>query len=538
MAAEWRVAMGLVAGAKMIGMVGRFLGAFSKQPVIRGTIVHPRRQDHRNRNPIGQTETLIAALAVAAGVAIAGGWIEAAIVLTIWPLLFFSLDALPLRLWCILVVGSALVGRALQNLLGLPPSVGFLHYPIVFALWSFVAIAQSGTHKRSSRTLQMSGLGALLICLMSAVVNQTHPLRVIFFLTILAEPLLVIYAICSWRKPGKETRVFLKGWATLMALQIPFALWQGFTFGWWDPVVGTMIGFIAGAHVLGGVFALSAFIALDASFRRALRPAKATLIVTVAVLLITATGALQVAIAMLIAIPVAVLASGHPRLRTTKLRGTSRARLAFVAAVLAIGAPIAAEAVAPGITERARELASPTSWPEVQLVAQRATADPVAALIGSGPGTTGSRASLLLTPALRKEESPVASINLPPTEGGLEIAQSTRNNLGGSAESFASSSLGIVGDIGLLGVGIVALILARLWQLCSPGAELSMAARFGLLMTAVLMFVDNWLEYPEYSLPLAVVVGLAIRNSSDGGNRRKEHAESANHQISEVSASA
>ncbi|MGH9195068.1 MAG: hypothetical protein ACRD1T_04930, partial [Acidimicrobiia bacterium] len=110
-----------------------------------------------------------------------------------------------------------------------------------------------------------------------------------------------------------------------------------------------------------------------------------------------------------------------------------------------------------------------------------------------------------------KEESPVAGLGLEPTEMGVEIYNSTRNSFGGSAEDFASSALAFLGDLGLVGgIALIALFVG-LWR----GVQRSQnwrapAAATSIVAIAALVFVDNWIEYPEYAVPLAILLGMVL----------------------------
>jgi hypothetical protein len=185
----------------------------------------------------------------------------------------------------------------------------------------------------------------------------------------------------------------------------------------------------------------------------------------------------------------------------------------LLVALLAISGLLLMEKSGVRILERASALARPDELPETHLVLQR-TEDPLQLLVGSGPGTTASRASLLLTPSLLKETSPLARLNLPPTKEALEIVSSVRAKYGGSAEAVASGALGLLGDLGLVGFSGYLGFLFMVWRRSRAADEwVATAARASLVMTTILLFVDNWLEYPGYSIPLMLLVGMALQPS-------------------------
>jgi hypothetical protein len=107
----------------------------------------------------------------------------------------------------------------------------------------------------------------------------------------------------------------------------------------------------------------------------------------------------------------------------------------------------------------------------------------------------------------------LARLNLPPTNEALMIASTVRAKYGGSAEAVASGALGLLGDLGLLGFSGFVVFVVTVWRR-SAAVEpwMATAARASLVMTVILMFVDNWLEYPGYSLPLVLVLGLTLQS--------------------------
>ena len=82
---------------------------------------------------------------------------------------------------------------------------------------------------------------------------------------------------------------------------------------------------------------------------------------------------------------------------------------------------------------------------------------------------------------------------------------------GGSVESAASSALGIIGDLGLVGLVAWGTLFFAIWRRAGrSNSWLAPAARSGLLMVAALSFVDNWLEYPEFAVPFAILIGWVL----------------------------
>jgi len=419
---------------------------------------------------------------------------------------------LSLTSWCVLLLVTSIAGRGLVALFDLPALASFLHYPV--AAGFAVCVARRPATPASQRIGRWL-IGFVTLLTLSMLANGSHPLRAMIFLIISGEPLLVLWAVVRWGPDaGTERRVGLAALA-LLAIQVPLGLRQGMTLGWTDPVQGTLVGNGAGAHLLGGLFALGLLVAIGASLDRRIPWPISLAVAVVAVGMMIASGANQVLIA------VAAALVTLPLTAWSALRGRIGRRLLLGGAVLAI--LLAATALvlmqrtshSGDILARAEGLYRPDQLPEVRLVQERLSRQPLQLVLGSGPGTSASRASILLTPQMLKESSPLAAFRLPPTEDALRIVSRVRVSGGGSAEAIASGTLGVLGDLGLLGLAGLALIVAGLWrQARRSGGWLAVSARGALVMTTILLAVDNWLEYPEYAVPLALLLAFALQQRS------------------------
>jgi hypothetical protein len=301
-------------------------------------------------------------------------------------------------------------------------------------------------------------------------------------------------------------------------VQVPIGIWQGLTFGWTDPVQGTLVGSGAGAHILAALFALSLLIAVGAMLSGRLSRVPGVLMSLAALGMIIAAGANQVVMALtpaLIATPMLGRATSLGRMGSSRF--AARVGTTLLILTLAISGLVLAQTLSQStVLRRTERLVLLDQLPETQLVRERAEEQRLELLIGSGPGTTASRASLLLTPTMLKETSPLAILHLPPTQDGLRIVAAARESQGGSAESFASGSLGILGDLGLVGFIGMAVVFIGAWrQIARAQTWLKPTAQASILMTSILLFVDNWLEYPEYAVPLAILVAFAMRSGSE-----------------------
>jgi hypothetical protein len=347
----------------------------------------------------------------------------------------------------------------------------------------------------------------LLVVSLSAIAHPNNPLRAALFILIAGEPLIVIWAITRWGPDNVALRR-ISAFAVLIALiQLPIGAHQGLTYGWTDPVQGTLVGHGAAAHVLGGLFALGLFVVLAAILSERIGVALGSIAATACLAMIIATGSMAVLILGVASAAVGALFGGYSR---REQRMSRRVGTVVVGAVLGVSALAFVAAWVPGIYDRAEGLATQGQSLEAGIVRERAAHDPLSLLVGSGPGTSASRASLLLTGP--KEGTPLEFLRLEPTEIGVEIAAAifaSNEAFGGTAESIASGFLAIVGDLGIVGLVAFSVLMIAIWRCAGRSRSwLVPAARSAILMSASLSFVDNWLEYPEFAIPLAILLGV------------------------------
>jgi hypothetical protein len=426
--------------------------------------------------------------------------------------------------WCTLLVVTSVISRAIVVLLGLPEVFNFLHYPATLAF-----LMVSSARPRHGRAKTPAGrwlMGFLFLTFISAAANLTNPLRVLMFVIITGEPLAILWGIQRWGPDEKSERSIGRAMFWLLALQLPIVLWQGFEGKWKIPdmVKGTMLNHGAGHHILGGLFALGLFAWLAGSFAGRHAMWTAPFIAIIAFAVMGAAGALQVILLGGLALPILLLSRRLPGGdRKSRSRRGGTIVVSMIVILLAASAPYWADIIVPGILTRAEELANPEQLTEVTFAEQRAHSDPLEFLLGSGPGTSGSRAALLLTPAYAKENSVFLRLPLKPTRDALLISGETKNPLyGGSAESAPSSMLAVVGDLGIVGVvGLALLLIGIVKRSRQVGSWLAPAITAAVVMSVGLSFIDNWLEYPEYTIPLAILIGLGTSRYPRAPKSRK-----------------
>lgn len=505
----------------------------------------------RIRGQVGQSLTLltlvrleliwVVAMIVAAlmGLAIVRGQLLLGVIPILLLLGLVLVSSLTISGWCVLLLLLTVVIRAVVETLHLPPAMIFLHYPAVLA---FAYVASHPRNTDGTRVPASRWIGGLLgIVVVSSIINLTNPLRILLFLSIAGEPLLVIWAIQRWGMTAESERRFMRAFGWLLAVQVPIGVWQGLTVGWQDPVQGTLVGQGAGAHVMGALLALGLFVWL-AAIQDGRRPIwTAPVVAALAFGMMAAGGAVQVIILGGAALPVIIFVRRAPKAegrvggRVSRTRSwlasrrrAARFALAMVVVPGAVLAPFVAARIVPDIMQRIDAIANLKNFPEFTLPLERAGVpiggldlereqSVLQAFLGSGPGTSSSRAALLLVPAYTKQGA-FGTLNLPlqPTRLAVKITLSSSRLNGGSVEATSSEILGVIGDLGIIGfVGLILLFIGVIRAARTSGSWFASAIAAALVMTFLLCFIDNWLEYPEYAVPLALLIGVATSRRPD-----------------------
>jgi hypothetical protein len=453
---------------------------------------------------------LAIALAIVAGKATAEVQTQLAILATggLASLAIFRYLRLPA--WCSLLLVTAVAARGFRDLLGLPEIVDFLHFPVVFL---FALAAADRPPRAASRAPGRWLIVFFLVVLLSAVAHPDVPTRAALFLLIAGEPLVVVWAIARWgADPGTVRTVGIVA-VLLAAIQIPIGVYQGLSYGWSDPVQGTLQGHGAGSHVLGALFALALFVVIAAVLGRRLNLILGAAAGALCLGMILATGSLAV---LVIATLAAILEPLTAPVRTHRgMKPRGKLAVVFVAVVIGASALVLVAALFRDFYGRVETLATSAEIPGGDIVWERATSDPLVLLFGSGPGTGASRASLLLVDA--KPGSPLEFLGLKPTDLGVELRFATiRQVYGGSAESAASSVLGVFGDLGLVGLAALGSMFIVMWRRAGRSTSwLAPAGRAALMMVAPLCILDNWLEYPEFAIPFAILMGFVLSDARE-----------------------
>lgn len=154
----------------------------------------------------------------------------------------------------------------------------------------------------------------------------------------------------------------------------------------------------------------------------------------------------------------------------------------------------------------------------VRIVADRLTDNPAGWPFGLGPGNSVSRVALMGMDRYLKPDSPVAllGLGLAPTtrqiwKMGAEVSQGWLFS-GSSVWTGISSWTALLGDLGLIGLGLYLWLSWTLWRHLQaiPRNWQTAAAKSALLMTCLLGVIYSWLEEPAYTLLAALMIGLGL----------------------------
>lgn len=406
----------------------------------------------------------------------------------------------PTAAWVLAAVTLALLGRGL-GVLGAPEALAQL---AVVPAWIAFGLGLFRSQNRRLAGLISALIGAFIaITLLSGALSGSEPLRPVFYLSLLITPFALIGAIVL-DPPDQRWRRMLTGLLiAVLVLQIPFALWQFRQFGIGDSVQGTFAGSEVGAHMTASVSILGAiWLVLRGKYdlrwlallgMLAIVPLLAAanqviLAAPLALVLMAAISNRRLAIAGVVSITIAALLLLLPGWNSDYAR-SSLSRAAFALKMDAV------TAVADDAADSGRVL-----------------------ILGQGPAKTVSHASFLTS-----EEDPLlGSLGLEPAEmpdsfGLREVDEAV------SIKRPESSIVGLLGDVGVIGLLCYLSLLAVLFDQCrrrtSPTAQ---AAAVGLVMLAILGYISDWLEQPGLAIFVATLAGLALSVAPPARTGRRE----------------
>lgn len=414
---------------------------------------------------------------------------------------------LPVGVWAAFAITAALTFRGLVTLGLLPPVATFIDIPLV---WTALGLALIRNRSWARDTRIHRGLGLLALSLFAAwIAHPSEALRPILYLALIGEPFALLAAL-QLDPPAPRLRRRLTGLVIALGIvQFPLVLYQRVRFGLGvpndlvqsDPTAGTLFGAGAGAHVIGGVATVAAIWVLSRNtIKIPLRLSLAALLFSIPFM----SDARQV----LLALPATLLIGlRRGQWGLTILRGG----LALTAVALLLSASSSAQVTLDQL-ERARAgrggkaTAARIVWSEI-------SQEPTSLLFGLGPAETVSKAAFMTTDRFVSEDSPLRTLDLHPARLAEE-AQARAELISGAGSSFhsaTSSALGVLGDLGLVGLIAYALLLGTtIRALTRHGSSSASAAAACWLLFATLGLVFDWWEQPAFSLYLALISALSL----------------------------
>src|SRR4029453_7904480 len=283
----------------------------------------------------------------------------------------------------------------------------------------------------------------LAVTCLSWALNPSELLRPFFAFVLWAEPFALVIMLLADPPRRHEQRILLAWFFALVAIQLPFAIFQATTEGLGDPVRGTLLAPGGGAHLLAGMGILASIALTTWGFSRSVVRGVAMTLITLPILigLPILTDAKQVILSLPIAaLVLAVTASSATR------------RIAYIipsiVAVLVLFWFVPAGKIALTFLEEAGAGRSgKLVGLEVFRDEQHGSLSGWA--FGVGPANGLSRAAYLTDPTFGREGSPLFLLGLEPAE--LPPIADARAALVAGGSSFnlpLSSATGLLPDIG------------------------------------------------------------------------------------------
>jgi hypothetical protein len=421
-------------------------------------------------------------------------------------LLQFSVET-----WITAAVLSATFSRFLVATGFVPAILNFFHFPLAVAA-AFVAVTRSAPRLCIARTIGIGCVAMLLLSFVSWLFSGGEFLRPLLTWLVFLEPFLIIYALVRVPPPLVKQKFLWKLTLAIPFAQLPPAMWQAFTLGLGDYVQGSFVGMGAGHHMAGSV-ALTGTLILVARYLSGFA-SKTTLLCAIALLIIPILAdAKQNIIASLPALLLLVVT--FRSLSTRLLVGFSAVGIAILAAFLYYR-PLQIAFDRDVINQ-----ALLTKVESFNLIAGKAGDNAETFLFGLGPGNSVSRVALMGMEEYIKADSPVSFLALqtaPLTPEIWAVGASTQELSRSSVLSGISSWLGLLGDLGVVGLGLYLWMCWKLWQNLRGSSSWEVGvAKAVMVMTGLLGAIYSWLEEPGLTLLAGLVIGLGLL-ASDAKN--------------------
>lgn len=441
---------------------------------------------------------------VVTGLAIWRWGLDTRTVIIVGSFVAVALAPLPGWAWAALALGASLLARIFTSSGLLPNVFDFADFGLIYAGLAAVLLRRGIRSRPEARTLAFVLLLLLLITCLSWMLNPSDIARPFLTFALWAEPFaLILLLIAEPPSPRNARRLFV--WFTLLVVaQLPFAIYQAVTHGLGDPVVGTLSGSGAGAHVIAGVGVLAGLAMLAWGFSGSL--GRAVLAAVAASPLLIGLPLLADAKQVIFALPLAAL------VLAVCARGAVRKLMILVVpsvALVLLLALVPAGQIAVAFLQQASE---GQSGKIVALHILQGEFGPSLTRwsFGLGPANGLSRAAYLTRP---EKDSALLLLELEPAPlPPVADAEAERTTGGTSFNTPLSSAFGVLSDIGVVGLiafgALLLSVMAPLWARRS--AWLAQAALAGWVMSVPLALTFDWWEQPPFMLSLALISGLAI----------------------------
>lgn len=401
--------------------------------------------------------------------------------------------------WALAALGNVVCARVLSESGLLGPAVVFLDFPLCLAAVLTVVLRQPAY--RSASRLGVGLLMLTFVAVLSGIRSAQSIAMTIFDIGVFIEPWLLTWALIVDPPPRGPKRVLVGALLAGALLQLPMAVGQVRMFGISDEVQGTFVGNGAGSHVVGAYAVLGALVAFGLAFR-----GRSRLWAPVGFLLLMVP-VLSDAKQILFAFPVAVVAL--MLLSRDHLKGfRSAAIIAILFVATLYVSTMRSTHVAVSLIEQSGDSTSGTLGAS-SLIWHRMQATPASVLFGLGPGQTVSRVALLSSEGIVESDSPIARLGFQTAPLTAQIVSGLRDEPS-SFNSGVSSALGLWGNFGILGFLSYCWLFVAAWVLLGRAqGDFAPAAQSVTLLMFVLGFVYSWWEQPPFTIPAAILIGVA-----------------------------
>jgi hypothetical protein len=427
---------------------------------------------------------------------------------------------------------AAVTSRVMVAWAGLPGVVNFLHFPLLFAAY---LLSRDRAPHRPTRTVErLLAMSAALTVASWAGSVQSSFVRTLLLWPILAEPILVILTIWHLSAAGFPAGAARRLGMAVVLGQLPIALAQAVSLGIGDPVQGTLVRQGAGHHVLGAMGLMVALAALAALFSGRRPVLSSTGAAAAGGFVLAVLSDMKQGIAVFFLVGLFLLVRGlRERRRVRGVRPIARSTWLSAAAGLTVLALVVM--ILNTFVILAREpwrFNAPleAKGAAIASISEAMNRNPIAYLVGLGPGTTATRIAWLSAPLAT--QGSLQGLGLQPTPIATELTFEWANNprwWQSSVSSPFSTWIGVFGDLGFLGLAAMAALWWLPWRSARRSPE-GLGPQAVILFTVVLGLLFNWMEEPILMITAALLIGAQSapqaapvpdhRTSSTLGNAR------------------